>query len=73
VWLNGRDLRHKPLLERKRMLRQLVPKNHPRLMYMSHLDRGGSRFFHFNWCVNRTSKASSASRRPAPILSHGSR
>jgi bifunctional non-homologous end joining protein LigD len=45
VWLNGRDLRHKPLLERKRMLRQLVPKNHPRLLYMSHLDRGGSRLF----------------------------
>jgi bifunctional non-homologous end joining protein LigD len=45
VWLNGRDLRHKPLLERKRMLRQLVPKNNPRLMYMSHLDRGGSHLF----------------------------
>ena len=45
VWLNGRDLRHKPLLERKRMLRWLVPKDHPRLLYMSHLVSGGSRFF----------------------------
>src|SRR5215472_17001247 len=45
VWLNGRDLRHQPLLERKRMLRWLVPKDHPRLLYMSHLVSGGSRFF----------------------------
>jgi ATP-dependent DNA ligase len=45
VWLNGRDLRHKPLLERKRVLSQLVPKDHPRLLYMSHLNSGGSRFF----------------------------
>jgi bifunctional non-homologous end joining protein LigD len=45
VWLNGRDLRQKPLLERKRLLRGLVPKNHPRLLYMSHLDSGGTRFF----------------------------
>ena len=39
VWLNGRDLRHKPLLERKRVLSRLVPKDHPRLLYMSHVDR----------------------------------
>jgi bifunctional non-homologous end joining protein LigD len=45
VWVNGRDLRQKPLLERKRLLRGLVPKDHPRLLYMSHLDSGGSRFF----------------------------
>ena len=45
MWLNGRDLRHKPLLERKRMVRTLVPKNHPRLLYMSHLVTGGTRFF----------------------------
>jgi bifunctional non-homologous end joining protein LigD len=45
VWLNGRDLRQKPLLERKRSLRELVPKDHPLLLYMTHLDNGGSRFF----------------------------
>ena len=45
VWLNGRDLRHKPLIERKRLLRELVPKDHPRLLYMSHLESDGSRFF----------------------------
>ena len=45
VWLNGRDLRHKALLERKRVLSKLVPKDHPRLLYMSHVDSDGTRFF----------------------------
>ena len=45
VWLNGRDLRHKPLVERKRLLHELVPQDHPRLLYMSHLDSGGTQFF----------------------------
>ena len=45
VWLNGRDLRQKPLVERKRLLHELVPTDHPRLLYMSHLDSGGTRFF----------------------------
>jgi len=45
VWLNGRDLRQKPLLIRKRMLRQLVPQDHPRFQYMSHVDSGGTWFF----------------------------
>ena len=30
---------------RKPMLRQLVPKDHPRLLYVSYVDSGGSRFF----------------------------
>jgi bifunctional non-homologous end joining protein LigD len=45
VWLNGRDLRHKPLLERKRVLSKLVPKDYPRLQYVSHVDSDGTRFF----------------------------
>jgi len=44
VWLNGRDLRQKPLVERKGLQRDLVPKDHPRLLYISHLVRGGTRF-----------------------------
>jgi ATP-dependent DNA ligase len=28
VWLNNRDLPHKPLVERNRMLRELVPREH---------------------------------------------
>ena len=29
VWLNGRDLRHKPLVERKRLLRELASAERP--------------------------------------------
>src|SRR5215469_12001069 len=63
VWLNGRDLRQKPLLIRKRMLRQLVPRDHPRLRYMSHLDSGGSRFFKL---VREQARAASGCRDSPP-------
>ena len=46
VWLNGRDLRAQPLLERKRRLRRLVPLNDSHLLYVEHLEEGdGRRFF----------------------------
>ena len=46
VWLNGRDLRSKPLLERKRMLRRLIPPNDSHLLYVEHMEEGdGRRFF----------------------------
>ena len=71
VWLNGRDLRHKPLVERKRLLRELVPKDHPRLLYMTIwkvADRVSS-----SWCVNRTWKELFASRSRVSIRLLGSR
>ena len=46
VWLNGQDLRSKPLLERKQMLRRLIPRNDSHLLYVEHLEEGdGVRFF----------------------------
>ena len=45
VWLNGRDLRAQPLLERKRMLRRLVPQNDSHLLYVEHLEEGDERRF----------------------------
>ena len=46
VWLNRQDLRSKPLLERKRMLRRLIPPNDSHLLYVEHLEEGdGRRFF----------------------------
>ena len=46
VWLNGQGLRSKPLLERKRRLRRLVPWNDSHLVYVEHLEEGdGRRFF----------------------------
>ena len=45
VWLNGRDLRAQPLLERKRRLRRLIPPNDSHLLYVDHLEGDGERFF----------------------------
>jgi bifunctional non-homologous end joining protein LigD len=43
VWLNGRDLRGLPLLERKRLLRGLV---RPPLLYVDHVEAVGIALFH---------------------------
>jgi bifunctional non-homologous end joining protein LigD len=38
MWLDGRDLRQKPLIERKELLRKLIPESHSHLMYVDHVD-----------------------------------
>jgi bifunctional non-homologous end joining protein LigD len=45
VWLNGRDLRSQPLLERKRRLHRLIPPNDSHLLYEEYLEGDGARFF----------------------------
>jgi ATP dependent DNA ligase domain len=46
LWLNGRDPRQLPLLERKRMLRRLVRgSKHCRLMYAHHVESLGRELF----------------------------
>jgi len=45
MWLNGVDLRSRPLLDRKRRLRWLIPPNDSHLSYLEHLDGDGQRFF----------------------------
>jgi ATP-dependent DNA ligase len=40
--LNGRDLRALPLVERKKMLRRLVPPQPAPIMYVSHLPKIGT-------------------------------
>ena len=42
MWLNGRDLRGLPLLERKRMLGSLVP---PPLLFVDHIEARGVDLF----------------------------
>jgi ATP-dependent DNA ligase len=42
---NGENLRERPLLERKRRLRQLVPRSNSRLLYVDHVRRGGVDLF----------------------------
>ena len=44
LWLNGRDLRALPLLERKACLFDLLPADHARLLYVDHVEGDGARF-----------------------------
>ena len=43
--LNGIDLRSRPLLDRKRRLRRLIPRNDSHLLYVERPDGDGQRFF----------------------------
>jgi ATP dependent DNA ligase domain len=45
LWLNGRDLRRKPLLKRKGLLRQLVPPHGSGLLYVDHVPENGTGLF----------------------------
>jgi bifunctional non-homologous end joining protein LigD len=46
LWLNGRDLRKLPLVERKKRLEQLVKRSRcDELMYALHIEADGKRFF----------------------------
>jgi len=38
LWLDGEDLRECPLIERKRMLRKIVPRRGSRLLYLDHVE-----------------------------------
>src|SRR6266542_736450 len=45
VWLNGRDLRTLPLLERKRIVRGTVPAPPSPILYVDHLAESGIALF----------------------------
>jgi bifunctional non-homologous end joining protein LigD len=45
LWLNGQDLRLLQLVERKRRLRELVPHDHPYLLYCDHAECDGAALF----------------------------
>jgi bifunctional non-homologous end joining protein LigD len=45
LWLNGRDLRSLPLVERKRILRRIVPPQPARLLYVDHITERGIDLF----------------------------
>jgi len=45
LWLNGRDLRDLPLIERKRALRTVVPRQSDHLLYVDHIEGEGDRLF----------------------------
>jgi bifunctional non-homologous end joining protein LigD len=46
LWINGVDLRRKPLMERKARLRELIRKSRcPLLLYAEHVEGGGKELF----------------------------
>jgi bifunctional non-homologous end joining protein LigD len=47
LWLNGRDLRDLPLLERKELLQGIVPLAPSRVLYSDHLEQRGNQLFQF--------------------------
>jgi bifunctional non-homologous end joining protein LigD len=44
LWLNGEDLRSRPLLQRKRLSRKLIGRG-DRIRYADHVERNGSGLF----------------------------
>jgi bifunctional non-homologous end joining protein LigD len=45
LWLDGEDLRPRPLVERKRLLRSIVPERPSVMLYAEHIERTGIEFF----------------------------
>jgi bifunctional non-homologous end joining protein LigD len=45
LWLDGCDLREKPLLKRKGLLRRLIPKRSVHLLYVDHVEECGEELF----------------------------
>ena len=45
LWLDGRDLRDLPLLERKRLLRELVPPQPSPILFVNHIEGRGVELF----------------------------
>ncbi len=45
LWLDGRDLRELPLVERKRVLRRIVPKRPDYLLYVDYVEGEGEHLF----------------------------
>jgi bifunctional non-homologous end joining protein LigD len=44
LWLDGSDLRDRPLLERKRLLRKLLPRHPKSVLYVGHVASGTELF-----------------------------
>jgi bifunctional non-homologous end joining protein LigD len=45
LWLNGKDLRDVPLLERKKILRSVIPQKSSWIGYVSYIDRHAAKLF----------------------------
>ena len=45
LWLDGTDVRERPLIERKRLLRSVVPEQSSALLYAGHIEQHGVELF----------------------------
>ena len=45
LWLNGRDMRDLPLVERKKILRKVIPRKSSSVGCVSYVDRGALKLF----------------------------
>jgi bifunctional non-homologous end joining protein LigD len=45
LWLDGEDMRSRPLIERKLLLRSIIPEQPSAMLYASHIERTGMEFF----------------------------
>src|ERR1051325_1169273 len=50
LWLNGRDMRNLPLVERKKILRKVIPRKSSSVGCVSYVDRGRLSFS--SWLKN---------------------
>jgi bifunctional non-homologous end joining protein LigD len=71
LFLNGRDLRALPLIERKKRLRKLIPKNTNRLIYVDHIETEGE--FVFKHAIKAGMEGVMAKRADSPYVSARSR
>jgi bifunctional non-homologous end joining protein LigD len=45
LWLDGRDVRHLPLIDRKALLRSILPEHPYAMLYARHIERDGKAFY----------------------------
>jgi bifunctional non-homologous end joining protein LigD len=71
LFLNGKDLRALPLIERKKRLRKLIPKNTSRLAFVDHIEREGE--FVFRHAVKAGMEGVMAKKADSPYVGQRSR
>jgi bifunctional non-homologous end joining protein LigD len=71
LFLDGKDLRPFPLVERKRQLKKLMPKKHARLVYVDHIETEGE--FVFKGAVKAGMEGVMAKRAESPYVGERSR
>jgi bifunctional non-homologous end joining protein LigD len=72
IWLDGENLREVPLIERKKMLRGIIPQRESRLLYVDHIEGRGEELFRLRASTTlreswRSGNAARTSKAIAPV------